>query len=787
MIIANFTDGYSTATAPGLYQWDYGQILEIHGLSLPPAVEVHFAIVQSTDDAKTRIGTTIDKVTKVAIPEFIVEQSGDAVAYIYISNTTSGKTVKKINMPITARQKPEAFDAPEDAQLFREAIEMVNAAADRAEDAEKSSEAWAHGHVEYPDRDEDNAAYYANLAHDNAINTSKDKKSVGETANDVNNIAMRVNADKEESEQYRLQAAQSAAAALESKNNSKASENASKKAMEDAQIAEGQAELFAEQSGNSADTAEQAKNLVMQIGREVTENKEYVDKKIDDFNVLHQQAVQDIDNAGNNQAEFINSAGQKALENIGTGIDPTFTQEGKAADAKATGVAIDSLKDDINEIDSILLDTHISLNRFDASLVTSENIFANKQLTGSGTLIDNTNTDVSPYLEIEPNKQYTMGLVPEYGSAYTPWYTLPTAIAFYDSTKTFISRVNSGSGVSTFTTPNNAKYYRFNIYRGVGITIPLLASRCMLVYGDTLPSGFSTYTGDSKTPKLKQSIQYSLNNGVITVTSGYGDGSIVVEFGRRGPNDLPDFRYITAEGRQKYNNSTDWHGPYIIGAVNNIDGDDTGTRTYTGGNHNYANTSSMDSTATARNLSLNYYADGKLIENNSEGTANIIEIKWTNRVQGYNTRKSDGTGREILEERHLLRFDGFEWVSELEIQSLEDVRIESYYGFQCAVTNYPTIYMVGAVYRTPFSYTEPHSSGNNKPNKYVAYSNEDKLEMEVDRSYDLGTGFFYGDSGTDGFRTISSGKGYTYLISQRNVSANAVYGARAFYRFMPND
>lgn len=357
MIIANFTDGYSTATAPGLYQWDYGQILEIHGLSLPPAVEVHFAIVQSTDDAKTRIGTTIDKVTKVAIPEFIVEQSGDAVAYIYISDTTSGKTVKKINMPITARQKPEAFDAPEDAQLFREAIEMVNAAADRAEDAEKSSEAWAHGHKEYPDRDEDNAAYYANLAHDNATSTSKDKKSVEETADSVNNIAMRVNADKEESEQYRLQAAQSAAAALESENNSKASENASKKAMEEAQIAEGQAELFAEQSGNSADTAEQAKNLVMQIGREVTENKEYVDKKIDDFNVLHQQAVQNINNAGNNQVESINSAGQKALENIGSGVDPTLSQEGKAADAKTTGEKIKSIEADLGNIKILDSDT----------------------------------------------------------------------------------------------------------------------------------------------------------------------------------------------------------------------------------------------------------------------------------------------------------------------------------------------------------------------------------------------------------------------------------------------
>lgn len=87
MIRANFKNEDFEATAHGLVQWNYGEILEIHGLSLPPAVEVHFAIVQSADDAKIRIGTTIDKVTRVAIPEFIVEQSRDAVAYIYISDT----------------------------------------------------------------------------------------------------------------------------------------------------------------------------------------------------------------------------------------------------------------------------------------------------------------------------------------------------------------------------------------------------------------------------------------------------------------------------------------------------------------------------------------------------------------------------------------------------------------------------------------------------------------------------------------------------------------------------
>lgn len=361
--IARFKEGSRTAEVKDIWQWDYGQILRIQGLNLPTAVEIHFSLDEHGGEAARRIGVTKDGVTDVPIPDSMVENEsayGDSYyffAYIYLADEESGNTEYKIRAKISTRSKPEGFVKPCEKELFYDAIEATRESLTGSKEAAELAEAWAHGREDYPDLVDDNAAYYANLAHDNATSTSKDKKSVEETADSVNNIAMRVNADKEESEQYRLQAAQSAAAALESENNSKASENASKKATEEAQIAEGQAELFAEQSENSADTAEQAKNLVMQIEREITENKEYVDKKVDDFNVLHQQAVQDIYNAGNNQVEFINSAGQKALENIGSGVDSTLSQEGKAADAKTTGEKIKSIEADLGNIKILDSDT----------------------------------------------------------------------------------------------------------------------------------------------------------------------------------------------------------------------------------------------------------------------------------------------------------------------------------------------------------------------------------------------------------------------------------------------
>ena len=468
------------------------------------------------------------------------------------------------------------------------------------------------------------------------------------------------------------------------------------------------------------------------------------------------------------------------VQNARIGVDgTTYDTLGNAIRTQ-----VSDLKNAFNDLDSLLFDTSISLNRFDESLITSETITSGKQLNSAGSLIDNANVSVTPFLTIEGGKQYSIGLVPAYGSASTPWMSLPTGICFYDEEQTAIPYRDGGStNLATFTTPASARYCRFNIMTS-SLSVNIIKSRNMLVYGDSMPTTYSAYTGDSKTPKLKLPIEYSLSGGILTVTSGYGDGNIVVEFGRRGPNNLPDFRYITADGRQKYNNSTDWFGPFVLEALSNIDGDDINNSTYTGGNHNYANTGSMDSTATARNLSLAYYADGKSLSDGDSGFCSSLEIAWKNRVQAFNTRKADGTGREVLEERHTLKFDGTEWEAYVEIEALENLFCRQYYGFQCAVTQYPTIYMIGASYRKPFTYTSPHDSGNYNPNIYIAHDTNDRLEMEVDRTLDLGRGALYGTSGTQGFRTSGS-KGYTYFITQKNLEANDVYSARGWYRFIP--
>lgn len=207
----------------GLIQYNYGQIIRIHGLDLPPAVEIQFSYREKGGTTENRIGTTKDGITEVQIPDKMLKNNGTTQDYaiwvfIYVTDETSGNTVYRIKLYVDSRPAPgESAEDPDEPHPFDEAINAVNAAASRAENAEsnakeyaadakkasseasesaekaKSSreaveklkvnfdtatesilktasdardeaESWAHGHADYPDRDRDNAMYYSEAA-----------------------------------------------------------------------------------------------------------------------------------------------------------------------------------------------------------------------------------------------------------------------------------------------------------------------------------------------------------------------------------------------------------------------------------------------------------------------------------------------------------------------------------------------------------------------------------------------------------------------------------------------
>lgn len=345
MNIANFSKGETCKEIySGLWQWDYGQVLRIQGLDLPTAVEIHFSLREKGGEAVTRVGTTKDGVTDVVIPDTMLENNGSAVdyfiyAFIYLTDETSGQTEYKIAMQVKARPKPEAFDSPEDAELFREAIAAVNAAADRAETAEKEAEGWAHGREDMPEKAEDNAKYYADKAAKDAEQTSADRKEVERLVESVSGIdedVELVRGYKEAAEKAAENAATSAQASEESR---KASETA-KTAAEAAQT---KAEEAARKTAEDRTAVEQAKTDVEGMKNQVAEDKTSIEQTVSDFGLTAQQAVTAINNAGQTQTERVLGAGNTAVQEIRTAkeqavqsVEAAGTEQVQAVQAEGT-------------------------------------------------------------------------------------------------------------------------------------------------------------------------------------------------------------------------------------------------------------------------------------------------------------------------------------------------------------------------------------------------------------------------------------------------------------------
>lgn len=112
MIRAVFKEWEDYVKAYGLTQWDYGQELRLYGLHLPDPIEIHFAS-KYQDIALIQIGHGIeDGGTSVEIPDDLLEDGGDIVAYVYVCDGKHGETMKTVNLPVKRRQRPEPFNRP---------------------------------------------------------------------------------------------------------------------------------------------------------------------------------------------------------------------------------------------------------------------------------------------------------------------------------------------------------------------------------------------------------------------------------------------------------------------------------------------------------------------------------------------------------------------------------------------------------------------------------------------------------------------------------------------------
>lgn len=600
MVTAVFTDNDDYARTYGLWQWDYGQQLRIEGLHLPTAVEIHFALQETGGEAIPRVGTTKDGITTVTIPDSMLEGNRAAwtaekayniYAWIYLSDQKSGETIKRITMQVKSRPKPEAFEAPGDGEIFREAIEAVNDAAKRAEEAG------------------DKAIAAADEAEKAATQTAEHLQATEGLAEQVETNADTVAQDKQTVAGMLSQTQQVASEAVLSAQAAKLSETAAVQAQTGAEAAEDGARQYAEDTGADRQAVANDKQAVSQMREAVAEDCQAVEQTAAQFGQTSQDALTAIGQAqstavgavkaeGNKQTTAVQEAGTQAVSEVTeakTTAVEAVTAEGdkqtKRVEDAAAGIVADREQINQNKTDIAGLVEGMTdlapaiLNTASGSVITADDaaegrpfwgirVFGRTEqvrTTGAQLLdlsdkIGKTETKNGVTYIINDDQSITVsGKTGDYTSFYIKDMALKAGTYFLKNEsrdknkKIFIQLIGDRIKEGVFTldkdVSNIGVYFVFNVFGGT-VNIFNDTVTTMLNEGSTaLP--WEPYTGGkpSPSPEYQQEIVSAGESGTINVSIS-DSGSQSQSLTLATPNGLPgipvtkDGNYTDADGQQ---------------------------------------------------------------------------------------------------------------------------------------------------------------------------------------------------------------------------------------------
>lgn len=248
-----------------LWQYDFGQKIQVTGIELPDVCEVHFQYDNLTE-TKTVTGYKQEDALIIDIPNEALTSRGIIKLYIYLVSSEEGRTVNVAIMHVNRRMKPEGFEVPEDIDLFHHTLLAANeymqqtksakksaeTAADRAESARKSADA---------DKEAAEAAQAkaeaAQKAAENAETEAKKAQTATETA-------------KRETETAKNDAVQAKEAAERAKIGTAADREVTEAASKAAQVSAVSAE-------KSAERAETAKEEIQESADQIQKNAIEID------------------------------------------------------------------------------------------------------------------------------------------------------------------------------------------------------------------------------------------------------------------------------------------------------------------------------------------------------------------------------------------------------------------------------------------------------------------------------------------------------------------------------
>ena len=600
MVTAVFTDNDDYARTYGLWQWDYGQQLRIEGLHLPTAVEIHFALQETGGEAIPRVGTTKDGVTTITIPDSMLEgnratwtadKAYNIYAWVYLSDKSSGETIKRITMQVKSRPKPKAFEAPEDGEIFREAIEAVNDAAKRAEEAG------------------DKAVSAADEAKAAATQTAEHLQVVQGLAEQVETNADTVAQDKQTVTGMLSQTQQAASDAALSAQAAKLSETAAAQAQTGAEAAEDGARQYAEDTGADRQAVTEDKQAVSQMREDVAADRQAVEQTAAQFGQTAQDALTAIGQAqstavgaikaeGNKQTTAVQEVGTQAVSEVAeakTTAVEAVTAEGdkqtKRVENAAAGIVADREQINQNKTDIAGLVEGMTdlapaiLNTASGSVITADDaaegrpfwgirVFGRTEqvrTTGAQLLdlsdkIGKTETKNGVTYIINDDQSITVsGKTGDYTSFYIKDMALKAGTYFLKNEsrdknkKIFIQLIGDRIKEGVFTldkdVSNIGVYFVFNVFGGT-VNIFNDTVTTMLNEGSTaLP--WEPYTGGkpSPSPEYQQEIVSAGESGTINVSIS-DSGSQSQSLTLATPNGLPgipvtkDGNYTDADGQQ---------------------------------------------------------------------------------------------------------------------------------------------------------------------------------------------------------------------------------------------
>ena len=487
----------------------------------------------------------------------------------------------------------------------------------------------------------------------------------------------------------------------------------------------------------------------------------------------------------------------QAWEDLKSTIDPTLSVSGKAADAAKVGEAVNAeaerakgvenqLKEDLAEDYTIinnLLDA-VPPKTVDVDLLTD---YDTGLISDSGVLI-NTTAYAHKRIEVKAG-DIINAKVAGYVGAYK---TAAISRANQDGTYTPLSITNIGNILEDH-------YYTADVECIIVITYSLANYRPNYLLDNsnvaiTTPGGSKRLDDiDVHINSMQQKLDtignrhYVIFDGASIYIKSYYNSTedVVIRITKGGLNGLPniDKIYTTpklgnlmtdslAEKRVLLNRYTDWWSPHQVRAVNNADGSVPNTVIFTGGNHD----TSTGGIKTAECTKLSILCDGVQLANGDGGFFDHVELYWCNDICGYNTWKSDNTGRKIMHEEIFVEIsDSAKINTRVKHTALEDIERMRYYGLQTVVDLYDAgVRFVGGANRGLFAIDTNAESGNFTCREIEAMSTAGDIMVAHMSATDMGA-FNNTTSAFNSSAIITPAKKTYFVVISNNGTAQTVF------------